>query len=157
MLFDRKVVAKSLNKNPEDVIIGFTASCWDLMHTGHVVMLMEAKSLCDYLIVGLLSDPTNDRADTKSKPVQSLFERYIQVAGCKYVDEIIPFESEKDLVDLILTVRPDIRIVGIEYKGTEHTGHDLSKIYYNERKHSFSTTDLRKRVYLSEQLKQETA
>jgi glycerol-3-phosphate cytidylyltransferase len=109
-------------------------------------MLMEAKSLCDYLIVGLLSDPTNDRPDTKNKPVQSLFERYIQVAGCKYVDEIMPFESEKDLVDLILTINPDIRIVGEEYEDTDHTGKGLSEIHYNKRRHSFSTSDLRQRV-----------
>lgn len=146
MFLDKKSISERLGKPIEDVVIGFTASTFDLFHTGHVVMLMEAKSLCDYLIVGLLSDPTRDRADTKHKPVQSLFERYVQVAGCKYVDEVIPFESEKDLVDLILTVNPDIRICGEEYEGKEHTGHGLSKIYYNKRRHSFSTSDLRLRV-----------
>ena len=146
MFLDKKSIAEKLGKPIEEVVVGFTASTFDLFHTGHVVMLMESKSLCDYLIVGLLSDPTTDRADTKNKPVQSLFERYVQVAGCKYVDEVIPFESEKDLVDLILTVNPDIRICGEEYEGKEHTGHDLSKIYYNKRRHSFSTSDLRIRV-----------
>jgi glycerol-3-phosphate cytidylyltransferase len=153
MFLDKKTIADKLKKPIGDVIIGFTASTFDLFHTGHVVMLMEAKSLCDYLIVGLLSDPTNDRADTKNKPVQSLFERYIQVAGCKYVDEIIPFESEKDLVDLILTVNPDIRICGEEYEGKDHTGVGLSKIHYNKRRHSFSTSDLRSRVEQANQNK----
>ena len=153
MYFDRKEISRKIGKPMDAVKIGFTASTFDLFHTGHVVMLMEAKSLCDYLIVGLLSDPTNDRPDTKNKPVQSLFERYIQVAGCKYVDEIIPFESEKDLVDLILTVNPDIRIVGEEYENTEHTGKGLSEIHYNKRRHSFSTSDLRHRVEIAEKAK----
>ena len=109
-------------------------------------MLMESKQLCDYLIVGLLVDPTSDRPDTKNKPIQSAFERYTQLASCKYVDEIIPFETEKDLVDMIMTINPDIRIVGEEYKGTDHTGVGLCPIHYNKRRHSFSTTELRTRV-----------
>lgn len=146
MFLDKKSIAAKLNKRIEDVVIGFTASSFDLFHTGHVVMLMEAKSKCDYLIVGLLTDPTIDRPDTKNKPVQSIFERYVQVAGSKYVDEVIPFESEKDLTDLILTIDPDIRLCGSEYFGTEHTGHDLCQHHYNQRRHSFSTSDLRLRV-----------
>lgn len=146
MFLDRKSIAQALNKPIEEVKIGLTASSFDLFHPGHIVMLMEAKSLCDYLIVGLLSDPTIDRPDTKNKPVQSLFERYIQVAGCKYVDEVIPFESEKDLEDMILTINPDIRICGEEYKDKDHTGKGLSNIHYNKRRHSFSTTNLRNRV-----------
>lgn len=154
MLFDRKAIAKKIGKDVSAVKVGMTCSTFDLFHTGHVVMLMEAKSLCDYLIVGLLSDPTNDRADTKNKPVQSLFERYIQVAGCKYVDEVIPFESEKDLVDLILTVNPDIRICGEEYEGKDHTGKGLCEVHYNKRRHSFSTSDLRLRVAVANHAKQ---
>lgn len=134
-----------LNSNTNKKI-GFTASSFDLFHAGHVAMLMEAKSLCDHLIVGLLVDPTKDRPDTKNKPVQSVFERFMQVSACKYVDEVIPFESEKDLVDMILTINPDIRIVGEEYKGTDHTGVGLCPIHYNKRRHSFSTTELRSRV-----------
>ena len=129
--------------------IGFTCSTFDLFHAGHVVMLQESKSLCDYLVVGLLTDPTIDRPETKNKPVQSTMERYLQLAACKYVDEIIPFESEKDLVDLILTINPDIRIVGEEYKGSDHTGVGLCPIHYNKRRHSFSTTQLRERVLKS--------
>lgn len=146
MFLDKKSIAKQLGKPISEIKIGLTASSFDLFHSGHVAMLMEASSLCDYLVVGLLSDPTIDRQDTKNKPVQSLFERYIQVAGCKYVDEIIPFESEKDLVDMILTVNPDIRICGEEYEGQDHTGVGLCEIHYNKRRHSFSTSDLRKRV-----------
>ena len=143
MFLDKKRLANDLNREP---VVGFTCSTFDLFHAGHVVMLQESKSLCDYLVVGLLTDPTIDRPNTKNKPVQSVMERYLQLAACKYVDEIIPFESEKDLVDLILTINPDIRIVGEEYKGTDHTGIGLCPIHYNKRRHSFSTTQLRERV-----------
>lgn len=146
MLLDKKELAIKLGKNIEDVRVGLTASTFDLFHAGHSVMLMEAKQLCDYLIVGLLVDPTKDRPDTKNKPIQSVFERYIQISSCKYIDEIIPFESENDLVDMILTINPDIRIVGEEYKGTEHTGLGLCPIHYNKRRHSFSTSELRTRI-----------
>ncbi len=143
MFLDKKKLANEIGKDP---VVGFTCSTFDLFHAGHVVMLQESKSLCDYLVVGLLTDPTIDRPDTKNKPVQSVMERYLQLAACKYVDEIIPFGSEQDLVDLILTINPDIRIVGEEYKGTDHTGVGLCPIHYNKRRHSFSTTQLRERV-----------
>lgn len=146
MHFDRKALSIQLGKNQEDVVLGFTASTFDLLHSGHLVMLQEAKTMCDYLIVGLLTDPTIDRPTTKNKPIQSVFERYIQVAACKYVDEVIPFESEKDLVDMILTLNPDIRICGDEYKDKEHTGKGLCPVHYNKRRHSFSTSELRARV-----------
>ena len=146
MLLDKQSLAKLIGKPIEEIRIGFTASTFDLFHAGHTVMLMEAKQLCDYLIVGLLVDPTKDRADTKNAPIQSVFERYLQVSACKYVDEIIPFETEKDLVDMILTINPDVRIVGEEYQGTNHTGKDLCPIHYNKRRHSFSTSELRARV-----------
>lgn len=143
MFLDKKKLEDKLGREP---VVGFTCSTFDLFHAGHVVMLQESKSLCDYLIVGLLTDPTKDRPDTKNKPVQSVMERYLQLAACKYVDEIIPFSSEQDLVDVILTINPDIRIVGEEYKGTDHTGAGLCPIHYNKRRHSFSTTQLRERV-----------
>jgi len=146
MFLNRYDVAKRLNKEVDDVVIGFTASAFDLLHAGHIVMLQEAKTLCDYLIVGLLVDPTVDRPDSKNKPIQSVFERYIQVASCRYVDEVIPFETEKDLVDMILTLNPDIRFVGSEYENKNHTGKGLCPIHYNKRRHSFSTTELRDRV-----------
>jgi len=129
-----------------EVKVGFTCSTFDLFHSGHIVMLQEAKTLCDYLIVGLLIDPTVDRPGKKNKPIQSSFERYVQLSSCRYVDEIIPFETEKDLVDMILTINPDIRIVGEEYKGTDHTGIGMCPIHYNRRRHSFSSSDLRERI-----------
>jgi glycerol-3-phosphate cytidylyltransferase len=146
MFIDKKELARKLDKPIDQVVVGFTASSFDLMHAGHIVMLQESKQLCDYLIVGLLTDPTLDRPDTKNKPIQSIFERYVQVASCQYVDEVIPFESEKDLEDMILTINPDIRICGEEYKNKEHTGKGLCNIHYNKRRHSFSTSELRERV-----------
>jgi len=139
-------IADELNKEPSEVRIGFTCSAFDLLHAGHIVMLQEAKSLCDYLICGLLTDPTVDRPDQKNKPIQTPFERYVQLAGCKYVDEVIPFTTEQEIVDMILTIQPHIRIVGEEYENTAHTGKGLCPIHYNKRRHSFSSTDLRKRV-----------
>lgn len=147
MFLDRKSLSEKLGR---PAVIGFTCSTFDLMHAGHVVMLQEARDLCDFLVVGLLTDPTIDRADSKNKPIQSVMERYLQLSSCKYVDEIIPFESEKDLVDLILTINPDVRIVGEEYKGTQHTGVGLCPIHYNKRRHSFSSTELRDRVAQAE-------
>jgi glycerol-3-phosphate cytidylyltransferase len=110
-------------------------------------MLKEAKSVCDYLIVGLQTDPTIDRP-TKNKPIQSVFERYVQLDACKYVDEIVVYATEKDLMDILLSYPIKVRIIGGEYENTEFTGKDLNsmEIYYNGRKHSFSTTELRQRV-----------
>lgn len=147
MIADLKDLEAKLGRRP---VIGLTASSFDLFHAGHIAMLAEAKSLCDYLVVGLLTDPTIDRPDTKNKPVQTVFERYLQVKSCRYVDEVVPFATEQELVDMILTVNPDIRIVGEEYKGKEHTGVGLCPIHYNKRRHSFSTTELRKRVQEAE-------
>ena len=126
---------------------GFTCSCFDLFHAGHIMMLKEAKSVCDYLIVGLQTDPTIDRPE-KNKPIQSVFERYVQLESCKYVDEVVVYATEKDLLDILHSYPIDVRIVGDEYKDKDFTGKDLSHIemYYNSRKHSFSTTELRKRV-----------
>lgn len=134
--------------------IGFSASSFDLLHAGHIAMLKEAKEHCDFLIVGLLTDPT-DRPE-KNKPVQSIFERWMQLDAVKYVDQIIPFESEQDLYDMLLVLQPDIRFVGEEYRDVQHTGKDIETIelYYNKRRHSFSTTDLRKRVYNAEHAKE---
>jgi glycerol-3-phosphate cytidylyltransferase len=126
---------------------GFTCSCFDLFHAGHIMMLKEAKSKCDYLIVGLQTDPTIDRPE-KNKPIQSVVERFIQLDSCKYVDEVVVYATEKDLMDILYTYPINIRFVGEEYKDKDFTGKDLehTEIYYNSRKHSFSTTELRKRV-----------
>jgi len=139
-------IARKVGKPVDEIRIGFTCSTFDMLHAGHIVMLQESKEQCDYLICGLLTDPTIDRPETKNKPVQTPFERYVQLAGCRFVDEVIPFNTEQELVDMILTIQPHIRIVGEEYKGTDHTGVGLCPIYYNKRKHSFSSSDLRNRV-----------
>ena len=130
--------------------IGFTCSTFDLLHAGHITMLEEAKHHCDYLIVGLQNDPTSDRPE-KNAPVQSIVERQIQLAAVKYVDEIVIYNTEQDLVDLLLTLPIDVRVLGEEYKNKDFTGKDIakqrgSKIIYNGRDHSFSSTSLRKRV-----------
>ena len=125
---------------------GFTCSTFDLFHAGHIMMLREAKEHCDYLIVGLQTDPTLDRPQ-KNKPVQTVFERFIQLNACVYVDEVVVYATEKELRDILLSYPIDVRILGKEYEGKEFTGNDIEMDYYfNERNHSFSTTELRQRV-----------
>lgn len=130
--------------------IGFTCGAFDLFHAGHVSMLREARQQCDYLIVGIQSDPTIDRPE-KNKPVQSLIERQIQVAACRFVDETIVYETEEELVAILKTMPIDVRIVGSEYKTKMFTGRDLPiEVYYNRRAHEFSSSQLRERVYMAE-------
>lgn len=127
--------------------IGFTCSTFDLFHAGHVMMLEEAKKQCDFLIVGLQTDPTIDRPKTKNKPVQGVFERWAQLKACKFVDQIVPYSTEKELRDILLSFPIDVRILGEEYKGKDFTGHDIPmEFYFNQRRHSFSTSELRQRV-----------
>ena len=135
--------------------IGFTCSTFDLFHAGHLLMLEEAKKQCDYLIVALQTDPTIDRPTEKNKPVQSVFERFVQVKACKYVDEVIPYSTEKELVDILLSYPIDVRILGDEYENKEFTGkyECIAKgieFYFNRREHSFSTSELRTRVVAAE-------
>lgn len=130
--------------------IGFTCSAFDLLHAGHILMLEEAKSHCDYLIVGLQIDPSIDRP-SKNKPIQSPEERLIQLGAVKYVDEIITYETEKDLLNILKVLRFDVRFLGEEYKNMRFTGDKVCEkrgiqIYYNKRKHKFSTSELRDRV-----------
>jgi len=127
--------------------VGITASCFDLFHAGHILMLMEAKENCDRLVVALQSDPTIDRPE-KNKPVQALSERYIQLEACKYVDQIIPYDTEADLYNLLAGYDWDIRFLGSDYHGrTDYTGQDLHiPIHYCARKHDYSTTNLRKKI-----------
>jgi glycerol-3-phosphate cytidylyltransferase len=130
--------------------IGFTCSTFDLLHAGHVQMLREAREQCDYLICGLQVDPSIDRKE-KNSPVQSLVERYSQLHSCRYVDEIIPYQTEKDLEDILEMYQIDIRILGEEYREKDFTGKDICQerdidLYFNKRDHRFSTTDLRNRV-----------
>jgi glycerol-3-phosphate cytidylyltransferase len=138
----------------KDKVVGFTCSTFDLLHAGHVAMLAEARTQCDYLIVGLQSDPTLDRA-TKNKPVQSVVERQMQLRGSRYVDEIWVYNTEKDLEDLLLMLPIDVRILGVEYENKEFTGREIChkrgiKLYFNGRDHSFSSSNLRKRVFQAE-------
>ena len=130
--------------------VGITFSTFDLFHAGHVKMLEEAKSKCDYLIVGLQLDPSIDRPK-KNKPTQSIIERYVQLRGCKYIDEIIPYVSENDLIDILSSFKIDLRIIGEEYNDKVFTGKDYCvkngiEIYYNKREHRFSSSALRKQV-----------
>jgi glycerol-3-phosphate cytidylyltransferase len=126
--------------------IGFTCSTFDLFHAGHVMMLEEAKTKCDYLIVGLQTDPTLDRPH-KNKPVQGVFERWVQLNGCKHVDQIVPYATEQELYDILNSFPIDVRILGEEYIDKDFTGSGLPMEYhFNRRRHSFSTTELRQRV-----------
>jgi len=126
---------------------GITFSTFDLFHTGHVLMLQKAKSQCDWLIVCLQTDPTIDRPN-KNKPVQTLFERFIQVRACKYVDELLVYTTEDEVIQILKAIDYDVRIIGEDYAIKSFTGKDLSegKLYFNKRQHSFSTTELRDRI-----------
>ena len=126
--------------------IGFTCGAFDLLHAGHVVMLKEARENCDHLIVGLQTDPTIDRQE-KNTPVQSVYERFTQLTAIKYVDEVIPYDTERSLIDLLESTPINIRFIGEDYIDKSFTGDDLPiKIYYNNRKHSFSSSGLRRSV-----------
>ena len=123
--------------------IGFTASAFDLLHAGHVLMLEEAKRQCDYLIVGLHTDPSIERKE-KTRPKQSTYERFVQLEGNKFVDKIIPYDTERDLRNILHAINPDIRIIGEEYKDKNFTGKELDiPIYYNKRRHDYSSTYFR--------------
>jgi glycerol-3-phosphate cytidylyltransferase len=138
--------------------IGITFSTFDMLHAGHIAMLSEAKNHCDYLICGLQTDPTIDRPDTKNKPVQSIVERQIQLSACRYVDEVVVYQTEQDLVDLLLILPLDVRILGVEYADKEFTGRYEGgergiELVFNGRDHSFSSSSLRKRVVAAETFK----
>lgn len=143
---------KTLKSN--GLTIGITFSQFDLLHAGHVAMLSEAKNHCDYLIAGLQNDASQDRPE-KNQPIQSVVERQIMLSSQRTIDEIIVYNTEKDLEDILLTLPIDVRIIGVEYKDKDFTGRDICvkrniKIVYNSRDHSFSSTGLRKRVALFE-------
>jgi glycerol-3-phosphate cytidylyltransferase len=146
MIFNKiKEIKKSGQK------VGIVFSAFDLLHAGHIAMLAECKNHCDYLIAALQTDPTIDRPDTKNKPVQTIVERQIQLAATRYVDEIVVYQTEKDLEDLLLILPVDVRILGIEYADKPFTGREIClsrgiQLVYNNRDHSFSSSSLRKRV-----------
>lgn len=138
---------------------GITFSAFDLLHAGHVKMLEEAKSNCDYLIVGLQTDPTLDRPN-KNKPTQTVVERYIQLKACKFVDEIVPYATEQDLEDILQSFQIDVRIVGDEYQDKNFTGRSYCEqkgieLYFNTRDHRFSSSALRKEVFNKELLNEQ--
>ena len=137
--------------------IGFTASQFDMLHAGHIAMLSEARNHCDYLIAGLQNNASWDRPE-KNAPIQSIVERQIQLAATRYVDEIVVYNTEKDLEDILLTLPLDVRILGVEYRDKEFSGRDIFlsrdiELIYNKRDHSFSSSSLRKRVVEAESKK----
>lgn len=140
--------------------VGFTAGAFDLCHAGHMMMFEEAKSQCDHLIVGLHSDPTLDRPDTKNRPVMSIEERLIILRNIRHIDEIIVYHTEQDLYDILRNNQHgiDVRVLGVEYKGKPFTGHDIEgmEVYFNTRDHGYSSTELRNRVYEAEARKRES-
>lgn len=132
-------------------IVGFTCGAMDLLHAGHVLMLKECKEQCDYLIVGLEIDPSVDRPD-KKKPIETMEERKIRLEGCKYIDEIVIYKNEIDLYNLLKKLNPNVRFMGADWKNKENYSRDrlpLMKVIYNSRNHNYSSSDLRKRIMLS--------
>jgi len=141
--------------------VGITFSTFDLLHAGHIGMLREAKTYCDYLIVGLQSDPTIDRPDSKNKPIQTMVERYAQLNALKFVDEIVPYQTEEDVIDILELFQIDVRFLGEEYRDKDFTGKDVCRkrdidLHFNKRDHRFSSSDLRQRVHNAEQAKNQT-
>lgn len=133
--------------------IGFTCSCFDILHCGHALMLEDAKRHCDVLVIGLQTDPTIDR-DSKNKPIQEYEERMIMIKAIRYVDEVIEYATEDDLMSVLECLNPDVRTIGTDWQGKEYTGYNLPiEIHWHERTHSWSTSYLRKRVFLAEAVK----
>lgn len=153
-----QVVTKIKNEGKK---VGFTCSCFDLLHAGHYLMLKDSKAQCDFLIVGLQTDPTLNEeyrlktgGKNKNKPIQDYNERLIQIDGCKYVDYIVKYESEDELYNIIKEINPDVRILGSDWNGKEYTGYDLpTHIHWHHRDHDYSTSNLRKRIFNEESKK----
>ena len=153
MIFNKVKELKEAGKK-----IGITFSQFDLFHAGHVAMLAEAKNHCDYLIAGLQTNAAIDRPDSKNPPVQSIVERQIQLAACRYVDEVVVYSTEQDLIDLLLILPVDVRILGVEYENTSYSGEHEGMMrgirpIFNRRDHSFSSSGLRNRVVEAETMK----
>ena len=134
--------------------IGFTCGSFDLLHAGHIIMFEDCKKQCDKLIVGLQTDPSIDRPLTKNKPIQSLYERRIQLEAVRYIEQIFIYETENDLHQTLYELDPDVRILGSDWKKRPFTGYNLDiPIYFHERKHDYSTSALRKKIYIEEALR----
>ena len=137
----------------KDKVVGITFGSFDLCHYGHVLMFEECKEYCDYLIVGVQSDPSIDRPE-KNKPIQSHEERINIVKALKCVDQVVTYHTESDLIEVLKKINPDVRILGADHQGKPFTGHELPiKCVFNSRDHGFSTSELRKRIYLAEKNK----
>ena len=137
-------------KNGTNKVIGFTCGAFDLTHAGHYLMFEENRKKCDFLIVGLQTDPSIDRKE-KHKPVQSVKERSIQLRACRYIDDVVIYKTEKDLILLLKKIKPDIRFLGMDWKGKNFTGNDLPiKVIFNSRDHNYSTSKLRERIIKKE-------
>ena len=153
MEFNEKNI-KMLREKYQGMTIGFTCSCFDILHCGHCIMLEDARNQCDVLIIGLQTDPTIDRAD-KNKPIQEYEERLIMARSIRYIDEIITYSTEKELYEMLQMLNPDVRIIGTDWKEKKYTGYDLPiKMYWHDRNHNWSTSNLRKRIYMSEKEKE---
>jgi glycerol-3-phosphate cytidylyltransferase len=147
---DDVVINGNKKKDGWNMKVGFTCGAFDILHTGHALMLEEAKNVCEYLIVGVQSDPSIDR-DTKNKPIQSYDERIMMVKSIKFVDEVVLYDTEADLIKILKKLNPDVRILGADWQGKKYTGWDLPiEPYFNSRTHSYSSSSLRHRVYLAE-------
>ena len=129
-----------------DSKVGFTCGAFDLLHAGHILLLQDARNQCDFLIVGLHVDPSLERPE-KHKPIETVYERRLKLEACRYVDFVYQYETESDLYELLKTIRPDVRIIGSDWRGKVITGGDLGiPIYWHERKHGFSSSELRRRL-----------
>lgn len=160
-IFDDEIIRQirdivGLYRNKSDRLkIGFTCSTFDLLHPGHVIMLNDCKKQCDILIVGVQSNPTLDRPDTKNSPIQTFEERQMMVESCRYVDYTIKYSTENDLYNILMELKPDVRILGSDWKDKEYTGYDIPdiEIHWHDRStHNYSTTNLRKRIYQMENI-----
>lgn len=163
MLFNN--VSELIKSVPElkNKKVGFTCSTFDLLHAGHHIMLEDSKKQCDILVVGLHTDPTidveyrkktDDPGKTKNKPIQTFDERLIQIKSCRYVDYIIKYSTEDDLLKILKQLSPNVRILGTDWKGKPYTGHEIDiEIHWHNRDHNYSTSNLRKRIYHEEQQK----
>jgi len=130
--------------------VGFTCGAFDILHAGHVLMLKEAKNVCDYLVVGVQSDPSIDRSE-KNAPIQSYEERIITTKAIRYVDEILLYDTESDLIELLKNLNPDVRILGSDWEGKHYTGYELPiESHFNKRDHSWSSSSLRRRIFIAE-------
>jgi glycerol-3-phosphate cytidylyltransferase len=147
-------IKRESNVNRSEQRIGFTCSCFDLLHAGHLMMLKDAKDQCDVLVVGLQTDPTIDRSE-KNKPIQTFEERKIMIESVKFIDHVIDYATENDLYQILEHLDPDVRIIGSDWRGKTFTGIDLESIpiHWHERTHNFSTSNLRKRIFNAERLK----